>query len=486
MCRMGLQSLATSSTFAMPVLPIRYLLASVFLLSVPPAWAQESLDPFDTQTLLPPRPALRSSDIHSAPCADEKLPAHPLSLFEAVDLALCNNPQTREVWASARVQAAQVGVNKAPYLPSVSLNAGWSRNWPANGIAYEQRNIGVSLSYLLYDFGSRSANLESARQLLNAAAYTQDSVVQAIFLATVQAYYQTQSSLAALDAAHESEAAAQASFESAQARYLAGSATPADRYAARTAYSQATLNRISAFGAQQIARGNLAFVMGLDIPQSITLQANETGNRPEEFQRNVAALIEQARDLRPDLRAAEAQLRAAQANTDAARAAAWPTISLGASSTYQGVAGNGLNRGSSLGINLTAPLFSGYAPTYRIRAAEAQTAVKQAQLDKLRLQVTLDVWTAYQNLTTATQSILATADLLRSATQSEQVATGRYKAGVGVMLDVLNAQSALASARQQAIQSRYNWNISRATLAQAIGNLDADLLMHWSPPPGPP
>jgi outer membrane protein TolC len=49
---------------------------------------------------------------------------------------------------------------------------------------------------------------------------------------------------------------------------------------------------------------------------------------------------------------------------------------------------------------------------------------------------------------------------------------GRYKAGVGNILDSINAQSALASARQQQIQANLNWNIARATLAQSIGGLD--------------
>jgi outer membrane protein TolC len=106
--------------------------------------------------------------------------------------------------------------------------------------------------------------------------------------------------------------------------------------------------------------------------------------------------------------------------------------------------------------------------------------IRNGQLEQLRLQVALDVWTAYQNLTTATQSLRSSADLLSSAEQSGRVALGRYKAGVGSILDVLNAQSALASARQQRIQSTFNWNVSRATLAQAMGSLDAGLLQTLS------
>ena len=463
---------------------IRYASFFLLLLGSAGSVADEISDPFDTQALLPLKPALRLQGAQGDPC-EVTLPKHPLNLFDVVNLALCNNPQTREVWASARVQAAQVGVNKAAYLPNLTLNAGLNRNWPANGAAYNQRNIGLSLSYLLYDFGARSANLESAKQLLSAAGHSQDSLVQTIFLAAVQSYYQTQSSFAALTAAKESETAAQASFAAAQARYLAGSATPADKFSAQTAYSQATLNRIAAMGAHQIARGTLANTMGLDVPQQIELVPSNQQSIPEDFQRNIAALIDTARELRPDLQAAEAQVKSAQANTDAARAAAMPTIALGATSAYQGVMGNGLSRGSTLGVTLSAPIFSGYAPTYRIRTTEAQVEVKQAQLERLRLQVALDVWTAYQNLTTATQALRSTADLLHSATLSEQMALGRYKAGVGIMLDVLNAQSALASARQQDIQARFNWNVSRATLAQAMGSLDGDLLQTLSDSPVP-
>ncbi len=58
----------------------------------------------------------------------------------------------------------------------------------------------------------------------------------------------------------------------------------------------------------------------------------------------------------------------------------------------------------------------------------------------------------------------------------ERVALGRYKAGVGTILDVLSAQSALASARLQRIQAQLDGNVYRATLAQSVGALDYPLL----------
>lgn len=73
---------------------------------------------------------------------------------------------------------------------------------------------------------------------------------------------------------------------------------------------------------------------------------------------------------------------------------------------------------------------------------------------------------------TANESIRAATTLVSSAEESSRVALGRYKAGVGNIIDTLNAQNALASARQQHVQASLNWNIARATLAQPIGGLD--------------
>lgn len=437
------------------------------------AAAAETSDPFLTDERLTHKPALNSDH----PCADTRAD-HALDLLAVVNIALCNNPQTREVWANSRAQAAQVGVTQAGYLPNASVSLSENQNTPGN----RQRSLGLSLTYLLYDFGARAANLESARQTLASLNAAQDNTVQTLFLAVVQAYYQTLATQAAFEAATVSERAAQESFKVARARYQAGSATPADKLTAQTAFSQATLGRISAEGAMKIARGNLANILGLDAnlsvmlasPSSSSLNSRETENF-KDFEQNIKQLIEVARQNRPDFLAAQATVRAAQATADAARAAAKPVISMTAATNQNNSAGINTH-GSSLGLSLTAPLFSGYAPTWRIRAAEAQIDARRAQMDRVRLQVALDVWTAYQNLMTATQNRRATADLLDSAEQSERVALGRYKAGAGIMLDLLNAQTTLASAHQQRIQAELNWNVARATLAQAMGSLDAGLL----------
>jgi outer membrane protein len=452
-------------------------LALMFLVS--DGLAMETGDPFGTAALVPARPALNATvELPMAPCTTPQSTA-PLGLVEVVDLALCNNPQTREVWANARAQAAQVGVAQAAYLPSLSGSVSANRAWTdtaGRNSPYDLKGAGLTLSYLLYDFGGREATLENARQLMTAAAATQDSTVQSVFLAAVQSFYLVQATAAALDSVKESERASRESFNAADARYRAGAATPADKLQAQTAWSQTTLNRITAEGALKNAQGALANVIGMDAHRSLSLAPAAEVTPGDAFERDVNALVEEARLRRPDLLAAEAQVRAAAANLDAVRAEGRPSISLAASADFLNGDNSPTTHASSVGVTLNIPFFSGFAPTYRVRGAEAQMDAKGAQRDRLRLQVALDVWNAYQNLNTATYSLRTSVDLLNSATLSEQVALGRYKAGMGSILDVLNAQSALASARLQRVREAFNWNISRATLAQAMGSLDYGLL----------
>lgn len=454
----------------MQFLPRFFLLTALAL----PVWAGGFDDPFATGALAPARPSPSgSARAGEAPCASQ-LPALPLTPLDAVDLALCSHPQTHEVWAAARVQAAQVGVAEAGWLPTLAGSANVSRN-DFGGDAYSKRSVALNFAWLLYDSGQRAAAVGNARALLAAAAATQDATVQALFLAALQGYYSAQAAQAAVFAANEAERAAREAHAAAEARYTVGVATPADRLQAQTALSQATLNRIKAEGEARNALGTLAYALGFRADQPLALAAMPAPPADSDFFKDVEALIGEAQARRPDLKAAEAQVKAAQAGVDLARAQGRPTLALAGGPLWQDTAGTTL-RGNSIGLSLNVPIFSGFDTTYRVRAAEAQTEVRSAQRERLGNQVALDVWKAYQSLTTAGQSLKTTADLVASAEQSERVALGRYKAGVGTVLDLLTAQSALASARVQRIQAELDWNVFRATLAQAMGALDYSLL----------
>ncbi len=418
-------------------------------------------DPFSTEGLT------------AAPCSFKDAGNSPLALADVVEHALCNNPQTREAWANARAQAAQVGIAKSAYLPTLNGSVSSSENKNSSILSrlqgagssdFSQTGTTLSLSYMLYDFGARRAALDNAMQTLIALNASRDAMIQTVFLAAVQAYYQLFASRAAVDAALESEKSSLESLNAASSRYKTGTATRADQLQAKTAYVQAVLNRITAQGNEKTAEGVLANAMGLEADH-VLLIAPPLSSPDEKFEQNVSHLIDAAKNSRPDLKAAQAQL-------EAAKASGMPNISLSASQNYTHSSIYDPYRSTSVGLTLNIPIFTGFDTTYSIRAAEARVAASSAQRDQIAMQVSLDVWRAYHNLVTGTETLRSTQALLESATESERMALGRYKAGVGTIVDLLTAESSLASARQQRVQATYNWQIDKATLAQSMGRLN--------------
>lgn len=436
-------------------------------------------DPFSTTLELPPavygaefRPGITGSA-----CADLDF-GRALSLADVAEAALCNNPQTREIYANAKVQAAQLGIARSAYLPSLTNTTAVNQNYVdpesvSRGSEFNNLTNSLAASYLLYDFGNRAATLENARQLLNAVSATQSAVVQNVLLAAVKAYYQVQTGIALLEANRQAEQFNLESFKAAEAKYKAGVSTPADKLQAETAYAQAVLNRVSTEGILNNDYGGLANVMGLQANTRLKLvPAINSPVNTAEIERDIDQLIEYARVRRPDLVASEAQVSAAKASIEASRAAAKPRIAVGVTSNLQDGSNLAFGNSTALGLTLTVPIFEGYAPSYRIRAAEATAEAREAQRDRLKLQISLDVWTAFQNLRTAHEAIRSAEVLVSSATQSARVALGRYKAGVGNIIETLNAQAALANAQQQRIRADLDRNTARAALAQAMGALD--------------
>lgn len=477
------------------------LLAASLLLGHP-VWADAlswRQDPFGSSDTVPatPAPGLRGDG--SDPCAQEHGLPGTWSLAEVIDRALCYNPQTRQAWANARYQAAQVGVATAAYLPTVNVSGSISRALNSSGSnlqnpvqTFQGSGLGVSsggrggasqqpqtrmtpslsFNYLLFDFGGREAKLDNARLALDAANWSHTAALQAVLFAALQAYYQlfaTQESQAAAVAAENSSAAA---LEAAKFRHEVGAAALAEPLQAQTAYAQAKLNRQKADGDAQIAVGTLANVLGLDADAPLRIAAPPTAEPDQRWERNVRELIEEAKQARPDLAAAEAQVKPAEAGIRTAKAGGMPSLSLVGNYAYSDSSIYGGIQSWTVGVQVSLPLFTGFANTYQIRSAEEQAAVQQANRDKLNQSVALDVWRAYHDLRTARETFRSGTDLLASATQSEKVAMGRYKAGAGNVLDLLSAQASLASARFQQVQARYNWHIGKARLAQALGQLD--------------
>lgn len=423
-----------------------------------------------------PRPAMDRTEGAQIP-PDIAQRVGDLTLSDIVDLALRNNPATKLSWANARSAAAAYGSSKGAYYPTVDADFGVTRikTLSAQGrSAVEQTTYGpnLSLSWLLLDFGGRSGSIDAARQALLAADWTHNATIQDVVLEVEQAYFQYVATKALLAAQRTTYAEALRNLEAAQERHRVGVATVADELQARTALSQARLDVETTEGALHITRGALAVSAGLPANVPYDISPPDTAFPVESVVDSVDAIIAQALEARPDLAAQEAALRQAHARVKQVRAARLPALEVTGSGgrTYL----RSLPRGGNsynINIGLSIPLFAGFSRAYDQVQAEADAKAAAARLDALEQQVVFQVFSSYYALQTASRRVRTAADLLASAQQSEEVALGRYRAGVGTVLDLLSAQSALANARAQQVQARWVWQTSLAQLTHDTGIL---------------
>jgi outer membrane protein len=402
-----------------------------------------------------------------------------LTLAEVVDIGLRNNPATRLSWANARAAAAAYGSERGAYLPTLDGDVTGTRlktvaSQGRSAVTQSVLNPSLNLSYLLFDFGGRSGNIGAARNELIAANYTHNATLQGVVLQIQSAYFQYVANRALLEAQRTTEREARTNLTAAEERHRVGVATIADVLQARTAASQAQLAVQATEGDLQTSRGALALSLGLpaNLPYDVDSAAGQVPVAA--LADSVDTLIVRAINARPDLSAAQAEFEAARAQISAVRANRLPSLVLNGTGgrTYTSTLPQGGNN-YTVSLGLRIPLFAGFSRLYDQRQAEALSDAAAARADALGQQVVFEVFSSYHALQTAARRVRTSDDLIASAQQSSEVALGRYRAGVGSVLDLLAAQTALADARAQQVLARLEWSTSLARLAHDTGILDA-------------
>jgi outer membrane protein TolC len=401
-----------------------------------------------------------------------------LTLSEIVDIGLRNNPATRLAWANAQTAASTYGAERGAWFPTIDgdLTATRIKTAATQGRTSVEQSVltpSLTLSYLLFDFGGRSGRVAGARNRLIAASFNHNAAIQDAVLQIQVAYFQYLAQRALFAAQRTTLEEAQTNLMAAEERRRVGLATVADVLQARTAASQVQLDLQTTEGNLQTARGALALALGLPANLTYDVDSAAAAAPVAPLADSVDAIIATALQGRPDLAALRAEAHAARAGIGEARAGLLPSLGLSgnAGRTYATTIPDGANS-YTLSLGLSIPLFNGLARQYDVRAAEFAAEAATARAEAFRQQVVFQVFSAYYALQTATRRVRTAEDLLASATQSNEVALGRYKAGVGSVLDLLAAQTALASARAQQVDARLAWSVSLAQLAHDAGVLD--------------
>jgi outer membrane protein len=406
-------------------------------------------------------------------------------LPELIDIAERSHPQTRVAWEQARAEARAVGLSESAYYPYLAalaseefvhqLNA-LTTVFPGNGI---EENVGVDLSWLLFDFGGRKAGVAEARQKLMLANVNFNATHQQIVFAVTGGFYDFNTSRQQVEAAQTTLEAAQTVADAAKARFDNGLGTTQDVLQAEQELAQADYDLEAAQGALSDAQVALVRALGVFPTTQIRVAEIPEKPAPDNLDEPLDDLIDRALSQRPDLVGKLASLKASQAAVSKARAAYYPQISLTADAGWQKLDVNAYNSpyvGNSkpvygAGLSIELPIFDGFARRNNLRIAQSQLKAAESDLADSRDEAVEEVMKSYFDLRTALRKQNAAEVLLSAAQMAFDASLASYKNGLGTYVNVEVAQGNLASARNTLVAARSGIYTSRTSLALSVGDL---------------
>lgn len=395
--------------------------------------------------------------------------AAPVSMDDLVVKALGQSPSLQAARSTVVAQEARVTTAKSDYWPSVSLSAGTSETTsvsPTQNTAapFNVSSSGLSARQTLWNFGKREAAVDQAEAQTDVARSQLAATEVEVAFGVRQAYLNWVQAAGLEAQAKEQIGFADTTLAEAKARLKAGVAAQLEVTRAQTSVAQAKASLATARAATAQARRSLAAAIG----QTTPVAGEPTFPATPAIATRPLPALQEAAQQHPDLRTAQGQLAVAAASREAAERAGLPD--LGADMSY-GLRARDFSPAQNwqAGLSFSWPLFTGFAITSQAKAAEAQEQTVKANFEARRLTVLRDIDNAYLALEGAKETVPAAKTALDAARANLKQAQGRYRAGVGSIIEVTDAQSLLVSAQTDWVRATTSYHLAIASLQRAMG-----------------
>jgi outer membrane protein TolC len=423
------------------------------------------------------------------------LPPGPitLTLAEAIKLGLAANLGTITADNSVRAMRAERLQALSALLPNISANAsdtvaqvnlaaygfqfklppGLNFSIPTVVGPFNYSQLQATLSQSIYDPVSRR-NWQASKENERASVLSAKNARELVVLAVAGMYMQTVAEQESLASQRAQVANAQAVYDQAVVRKQAGTNARIDvmRSLVELDMQKQRLRSMeSEWQKQKIA---FARLIGLPLDRELIL------SQPLSFDKQAIpdtdAAIQQALASRPDLQAAQAQVRAAERTLAAARAERLPSISVSGNYGVLGPDPTSMHGVFAVTGSLNIPIWQGGRTKADIEQAEAVVRQRRAELENQRSAVEQDVRTALIDLRTAEGQLELAQHNRAYAQETFTEARDRFNAGVATTVEVVQAQEQVAAAESDYISSLYSFNLAQLELAKAMGDTEAALL----------
>ena len=410
-----------------------------------------------------------------------------LSLAQATETALNNQPLLRQAQAQISAAEARADIARAPLLPQVNANASYQRgtaNFVArpgslpSGISTTSRApsfntfdyfaFGVTASQMIYDFGQARGRWHAAEAL----AEGQHETARAARLSTVlnvrTAYFQARAQKSMVSVSRETLANQERHHEQIKGFVELGARPAIDLAQARTDVANAKVQVITTENAYATAKAQLNLAMGAPQPTDYDV-ADETLAALGEEDQALDALVQIALGARPELVALNKQVQAQELQLRAIKGAYGPTLGASTGFTEQGRQLDAMAWNWNVIVSLNWNVFQGMLVPAQVREAEANLMAITAQRNVIEQQLRLEVEQARLAVRSTKASLLAVEEALLNSRERLRLAEGRYQTGAGSVIELADAQIGTASAAAQRVAADYNLAAARAQLMKALG-----------------
>jgi outer membrane protein TolC len=433
--------------------------------------------------------AATASALSALPARAEDVPAHPqprvvqLTLASAIDAALAHNPQIAIASENIIVAHARTTADKTLRLPLLAVKGNlqfWDKAIVDNlgpeigDVTVRPRvigNVDVSLTQPVSGALVIGRLIDRDRALTDARQAQRDSVRIDIAYQTAEAYLGALQAQTLRQVAQATLKQLDADLQHARILLSAGTLQRSDVLRLEAEHARVEQQLLQADTTALDGRRRLAVLLGM--PDGTELELADIDTTPPALAWTEDEAVARARRDRADARAADASWRAAELDVSVSRAAYAPSVSLVAvySHAIASQAFGIIPNSGYLGVTLDWNLWDWGARGAEVDRAKALGRQARLTQGALADQIAVDTRARWQTARTAQAMLEVAARGLAAAVEAQRLQAVRYAQGASTTVEVIDAETALASAQAQAVIGRYQYLVAWMALAREVGTL---------------
>lgn len=407
-----------------------------------------------------------------------------LNLPKTVQMALDYNRDIKN--SQYALKKAEYAINQAQAgkKPTVDYNFGAQRSRATDAATYNRAaslmggansitnafSNGISVNIPLYTGGLVEGQIDVAKLGKTNAQEEILRVEQATKYSAIEGYYGLLAYQELQGVYHEAVDNLQGHLDNVQAQYNVGTKAKVDVLSSDVSLANAKTTAITADNNVAVAESNLNNILGLPLETKLNLADHQLPF--DTYNISLQEATDYAMKYRPEVLQAAIAVQEAERNIDIADAGNKPTVAITggndwADNTFPGIDAN--KRSWKVAAGVTYNFYDGGATKAKVNQAKQDLLVARETEQKTREAVQLEVKQAYLNIRSAAQKVEETQTVVDQARENYRIQNIRYQAGVGINLDVLDAQLSLNEAQVNHIQALYDYNVGIAKLEQVMG-----------------